>query len=109
MINDDLNNLNKTQNRWPESNGNAPGYEVVKVIPGKTYRFRVINIASDNMLRFRIDGHRFRVVEMDGILTFPVWTDHLEINSGQRYSVMVTMDRPENNFWIHSEIINGFR
>lgn len=109
MINDELNNFNKTQNRWPESNGNAPGYEVVKVIPGKTYRFRVINIGSDNMLRFRIDGHRFRVVEMDGILTFPVWTDHLEINSGQRYSVMVTMDRPENNFWIHSEIINGFR
>lgn len=83
---------------------------MVKVIPGKTYRFRVVNLASENLLRFRIDGHRFRVIEMDGILTFPVWTDHLEINCGQRYSVMVTMDKHiPDNFWIHSEIINGFR
>lgn len=94
---------------WGENNGDAPGYEVVRVVPGKTYRFRIINIASDNMLRFRIDGHRFRVIEMDGILCFPVWTDHLEINSGQRYSVMVTMDRKADNYWIHNELMSPFR
>lgn len=93
---------------WDENNGNAPGYEIVKVIPGKIYRFRVINISTDSFLRFRIEGHRFRVIEMDGILCFPTWTDRLEINSGQRYSIMVNMDKHPENYWIQSEVISPF-
>jgi len=92
---------------WPSNNGNATGYEVKSVIPGKTYRFRVINVAADSLLLWKIEGHRLRVIEMDGILTFPVWTNHLEINSGQRYSVLVTMDKTVSNYWIQSQRIGG--
>ncbi|CAL8109623.1 unnamed protein product [Orchesella dallaii] len=93
--------------KWDKNNGNATGYEIIKVVPGKTYRFRVINVAADSLLRWKIEGHRLRVIEMDGILAFPVWTNHLEINSGQRYSVLVTMDKTIDNYWIQSEKIGG--
>jgi FtsP/CotA-like multicopper oxidase with cupredoxin domain len=37
-------------------NGLSPGYDVISVKPGQTYRFRVIGIGADSILTFKIKG-----------------------------------------------------
>lgn len=35
--------------------------------PGKTYRIRIINMASLSMFHIWMDGHDMRVIEADGV------------------------------------------
>ncbi|KAJ3157608.1 hypothetical protein HDU86_003260 [Geranomyces michiganensis] len=71
------------------------GYSVTTIDPRKTYRFRIINAATLNFLRFDIPGHTMRVIEAD--------VDHLEINAGQRYSVLITADQQPKDYWMSSQ------
>lgn len=95
----------RSYGNWSSNNGDSSGYEVVNVKLGKIYRFRVINISAGSMLLFTIDNHTFTIIEMDGIVTEPVVTDRLEIHSGQRYSVLVTMDQVPGNYWVRSRVM----
>jgi L-ascorbate oxidase len=92
-----------SQNAVPESDG----YEIINVEPNKIYRFRVIGFGSDSMLKFVIPQHLLTIIEVDGYLVDPVVTDHLEINSGQRYSVLVKTDKNPDNYIIKSDEIPG--
>jgi len=80
------------------------GYDITPVEPGKRYRFRFINAASDSLLSCNVSGHTLTVIEMDGIYTKPIETDRLIISPGQRYSFIITMknfsDTPGGEFWI---------
>ncbi|KAJ3183430.1 hypothetical protein HDU87_006749 [Geranomyces variabilis] len=79
------------------------GYAVTIVEPKKTYRFRIINAATLNFLRFDIPGHTMRVIEADGTLLKPTKIDHLELNAGQRYSVLITADQEAKDYWMSSQ------
>lgn len=57
---------------------------------GKTYRFRIIGASTLSYFRFEVASHTMTIIEADGLPTAPYNVDHLEVNSGQRYSVLIT-------------------
>lgn len=86
----------------------SEGYEVITVKQNETYRFRVIGLGMDSMLSFSIENHtNLEIVEVDGVLVDPVMTDYLQLNSAQRYSILVKMDQPLGNYWMQSQMLPG--
>lgn len=67
----------------------CPGYSVLDVEPGKTYRLRIIGAQTFRTLGLGISGHTMTIIEVDGQLTKPYDTDWLEIGPGQRFSVLI--------------------
>lgn len=51
-----------------------------------------------NSYTFSIDGHSLTIIEADGVETQPLTVDSLTIFAAQRYSVVVTMDQPVDNY-----------
>jgi iron transport multicopper oxidase len=66
--------------------------ESIKVTPGSTYRFHVVNIGAFAFFHLWIEGHKMTVIEVDGIDVKPYDTEAVDIAVGQRYSVLVTMN-----------------
>lgn len=75
---------------------------LVNVEYGKRYRLRLIGMSCEPSFKFSIDGHNLTVIETDGILTEPLLVDSLRIFAGQRYSVILTTDKPVNNYWLRA-------
>ncbi|EJD07349.1 laccase [Fomitiporia mediterranea MF3/22] len=75
---------------------------VIRAQPGKRHRFRVVNMSCHPSYNFSISGHKMIVIEADGVETDPVMVDSLEIFAGQRYSIVVIMDKPVGNYWIRA-------
>ena len=63
----------------------------VAVQPGKTYLFRVVNMAAFAAQYLWFEGHTMRVVEVDGIYTDPAEATMIYLTAAQRYSVLITM------------------
>ena len=63
----------------------------VKVQPGKTYLFRMINMAAFAAQYVWFEDHTMKIVEVDGIYTEPMEANMLYLTAAQRYSVLVTM------------------
>lgn len=78
-------------------------FESLTVDPGKTYRFRIIGATSLHYLHFHIPGHTLYVIEADGEKLQPFKTDYIEVNSGQRYSFLVTADQTPKDYWMRTE------
>lgn len=77
---------------WNGQASNLPGFNENATLhfePGKTYRLRLVNMASLAMFYFWIEGHQMEIIEVDGVDTqaFPV--DHVSISVAQRVSVLV--------------------
>ncbi|KAB8337293.1 hypothetical protein FH972_021594 [Carpinus fangiana] len=66
--------------------------EVFTVEPSKTYRFRMIGAMALTDITYAFANHtdRMNVVAVDGRYTQPVGVDHLQVDSGQRYDVLLT-------------------
>ncbi|KAI9809142.1 MAG: hypothetical protein M1825_002432 [Sarcosagium campestre] len=62
----------------------------IAVQPGKTYLVRMINIAAFAGFYLWIEGHTFKVVEVDGVHTDPAETDMIYFTAAQRYSFLLT-------------------
>jgi iron transport multicopper oxidase len=62
----------------------------IKMEPGKTYMFRVVNMAAFAAQYFWIEGHTMRVVEVDGVYTEPMDAEMLYFTAAQRYSFLIT-------------------
>ena len=62
----------------------------IKVLPGKTYLLRIVNIGAFAAQHFWIEGHSFRIVEADGVWTEPTEADMIYITAAQRYGVLLT-------------------
>jgi len=92
---------------WNSSNAKSDGYQILNVEPNKIYRFRVIGFGDDSMLKFTIPQHKLTIIEVDSFLIDPVVTDHLEIEPGQRYSLLVKTDQAPDNYIMKSEEIPG--
>lgn len=69
-------------------------------ISGKTYRFRISNVGLQHSLNFRIQGHKMKLVEVEGTHTIQTTYSSLDVHVGQSYSVLVTMDQPPQDFYI---------
>jgi len=79
--------------------------ERIRVEKGKIYRFRIINAGGLIFQNFAISSHTMTVVEADGHYTEPIEVSNLTIAPGQRYSVLVTADQDEDNYWMQSTFI----
>jgi iron transport multicopper oxidase len=62
----------------------------IPVKPNTTYLIRLINISAFVAQYFYIEGHTFRIVEIDGVYTEPAEADTLYIAVAQRYAVLLT-------------------
>lgn len=69
-----------------------PVLENITIVPGKKYRLRVIAATQLSYLVFRIVDHPLAIIEVDGHYTQPYLVDQLEINSGNRFSVLIDAD-----------------
>lgn len=81
-------------------NGRAPNATSFTVDQGKTYRFRISNVGLASSLNFRIQGHKMKLVEVEGSHTVQNTYDSLDIHLGQSYSVLVTADQPPQDYYM---------
>ncbi|KAH7927346.1 laccase [Leucogyrophana mollusca] len=82
--------------------GPSSPLSVINVEQGKRYRFRIIGLSCHPWFNFTIDGHNMTIIETDGVETEPVEVSSLAVYASQRYSVVVTANRPVDNYWIRS-------
>ncbi|KAK5320666.1 hypothetical protein LTR93_006878 [Exophiala xenobiotica] len=62
---------------------------IINVTPGATYRWRFISGTALSLVTLGIEGHKnLTIIEADGEYTKPWTTDHIQIGSGQRFSVL---------------------
>ncbi|CAA7265189.1 unnamed protein product [Cyclocybe aegerita] len=76
--------------------------EVIRVLPNKRYRFRLVSISCDPNFTFSIDGHTMTIIEVDAVNVTPLVVDEIQIFAGQRYSFVLNTNRPIGNYWIRA-------
>ncbi|KAL9417442.1 hypothetical protein AB3S75_040430 [Citrus x aurantiifolia] len=81
-------------------NGHGSNGASFTVEQGKTYRFRISNVGLQHSLNFRIQGHKMKLVEVEGTHTIQTTYSSLDVHVGQSYSVLVTMDQPLQDFYL---------
>ncbi|KAK6131401.1 hypothetical protein DH2020_034844 [Rehmannia glutinosa] len=81
-------------------NGRGPNVTTFTVQQGKTYRLRICNVGLQNSLNFRIQGHKMKVVEVEGTHTMQISYSSLDIHLGQCMSVLVTADQQPQDYYI---------
>ncbi|KAL0325956.1 UNVERIFIED_CONTAM: L-ascorbate oxidase [Sesamum radiatum] len=81
-------------------NGRGPNVTSFTVQQGKTYRLRLCNVGLQNSLNFRIQGHKMKIVEVEGTHTLQVSYSSLDIHLGQCMSVLVTADQQPQDYYI---------
>lgn len=62
----------------------------ILIQPGKTYMFRVVNMAAFAAQYLWFEGHTMRIIEVDGIYTEPAEAEQIYITAAQRYSFLIT-------------------
>ncbi|KAL8825710.1 MAG: hypothetical protein Q9170_007686 [Blastenia crenularia] len=73
----------------------------INVEPGKTYMFRIVNMAAFAAQYLWFEGHTMRIVEVDGVYTEAAEAEMIYLTAAQRYSVLVTTkDDTSSNFAI---------
>lgn len=83
----------------------------INVKPGATYRLRLVGGTAISMVTLAIDQHKqLDIIEADGYYTEQYTTDHIQIDSGQRFSILLkTKSQQEidslgvNQFWVQLE------
>ncbi|XP_075518925.1 L-ascorbate oxidase homolog [Primulina tabacum] len=81
-------------------NGRGPNATSFNVQSGSTYRLRICNVGLQNSLNFRIQGHKMKVVEVEGTHTLQISYSSLDIHVGQCMSVLVTADQPPQAYYV---------
>ncbi|ORY55098.1 Cupredoxin [Pseudomassariella vexata] len=62
----------------------------VKVEPGKTYLFRMINMGAFASQYVWFEGHNMTIVEVDGVYTQPAEAEMIYLSAAQRCSFLLT-------------------
>ncbi|KAG8420029.1 hypothetical protein J3459_011467 [Metarhizium acridum] len=62
----------------------------ISVQPGKTYLFRVVNIGAFAGQYLWFEGHKMRIVEVDGVYTKDAEAEMIYISAAQRVSFLLT-------------------
>nr|XP_004506310.1 L-ascorbate oxidase homolog [Cicer arietinum] len=81
-------------------NGHGSNPITFTVDQGKTYQFRISNVGLTTSINFRIQGHKMKLVEVEGTHTLQNIYDSIDIHLGQSYSVLVTADQPPQDYYI---------
>ncbi|KAG9148007.1 hypothetical protein Leryth_003592 [Lithospermum erythrorhizon] len=81
-------------------NGRGPNELSFNVEQGKTYRLRISNVGLQNSLNFRIQGHKMKLVEVEGTHTLQTTYSSLDVHVGQSYSVLITADQAPQDYYI---------
>ncbi|KAJ1801506.1 ferroxidase fet3 [Coemansia sp. RSA 2399] len=82
----------------------------IRMEPGKTYRLRLINASPTGMVRFGIEQHTMRIIEIDSIGTEVKETNSIQLSAGQRTSVLVTAkDTADHNYIFHADIFTDMQ
>ncbi|XP_021714237.1 L-ascorbate oxidase homolog [Chenopodium quinoa] len=67
---------------------------------GKTYKFRVSNVGLLTSFNFRIQGHKLKVVEVEGSNVIQNVYDSIDVHVGQSLSILVTLDQAPKDYYI---------
>ncbi|EPS63456.1 hypothetical protein M569_11328, partial [Genlisea aurea] len=67
---------------------------------GKTYMFRVSNVGLWNSINFRIQGHKLKLVEVEGSNVIQNLYDSIDVHVGQTMSVLVTADQAPRDYYV---------
>ncbi|KAG0167604.1 hypothetical protein DFQ28_003114 [Apophysomyces sp. BC1034] len=87
-----------------DNSKNCGGYSVIGVEAGKTYRLRVIGGVTFSTLGLAFTKHTMTVIEVDGVLVKPYEVQHLEVASGQRFSVLLRANQdPSKDYYISTQ------
>ncbi|KAJ8542280.1 hypothetical protein K7X08_017146 [Anisodus acutangulus] len=78
----------------------SKGHESFTVSKGMTYRFRISNVGTVMSFNFRIQNHKMVLVETEGSYTNQITLDSLDVHVGQSYSVLVTADQNEADYFM---------
>ncbi|TKX22821.1 iron transport multicopper oxidase FET3 [Elsinoe australis] len=71
----------------------------VAVQPGRTYLFHLANVGAFAGQYFWIEGHKLKIVEVDGVFTEAAEADMIYLTAAQRYSFLVTTkNATDSNF-----------
>lgn len=76
----------------------------INVESGKTYRLRIIGGQTLIGVNFAISDHNMTVVEVEGTLCEPFEVASLDVMPGQRFSVLVTMDKNPGSYWATTSV-----
>ncbi|CAH9145489.1 unnamed protein product [Cuscuta epithymum] len=79
---------------------NGRSRSTFNVIQGKTYMFRISNVGLSTSINFRIQGHKMKLVEVEGSHVVQNAYDTLDVHVGQSVSVLVTLDQPPKDYFI---------
>ncbi|XP_057774914.1 laccase-21-like [Salvia miltiorrhiza] len=71
---------------------------------GKTYLMRLVNAVMDNIMFFKIAGHKFTVVGTDGAYTKPLMTDYVAISPGQTIDLLLEANQPPSHYYMAARI-----
>ncbi|GAB4826566.1 hypothetical protein Ancab_033460 [Ancistrocladus abbreviatus] len=66
----------------------------------KTYRFRISNVGLTTSINFRIQGHKLKLVEVEGSHTVQTTYSSIDIHLGQSFSVLLTADQAPQDYYI---------
>jgi len=72
----------------------------MKVKPGMTYLLRIINVALNNHLFFKVANHNFTVVALDADYTDPFETNIIVIAPGQTVDALFTANQPIGSYYM---------
>ncbi|GMI67266.1 SKU5 similar 17 [Hibiscus trionum] len=67
---------------------------------GKTYMFRISNVGLSTSFNFRIQGHKMKLVEVEGSHVIQNLYDSLDVHVGQSITILVTLDQPPKDYYI---------
>ncbi|XP_009619786.1 L-ascorbate oxidase homolog [Nicotiana tomentosiformis] len=67
---------------------------------GKTYMFRISNVGLKNTINFRIQGHKMKLVEVEGSHVIQNLYDSFDVHVGQSLSILVTLDQSPKDYYI---------
>ncbi|KAL5735066.1 hypothetical protein ACOSP7_032927 [Xanthoceras sorbifolium] len=99
-INEDVPGMILMNGKGPYGYPMSKAYESFTVTKGKTYRLRISNVGSVFSFNFRIQNHRMVLVETEGSYTNQITLDSLDVHVGQSYSVLVTADQDESDYYM---------
>eukprot|EP01025_Chloroclados_australasicus_P028233 TRINITY_DN279_c0_g1_i1.p1 TRINITY_DN279_c0_g1~~TRINITY_DN279_c0_g1_i1.p1 ORF type:complete len:599 (+),score=58.06 TRINITY_DN279_c0_g1_i1:26-1798(+) len=84
-------------------NQSMAAFETFTVEPGKTYMLRIIGATSLSYSNVWIEGHNMTVVRADGQLLEPFEVDSIDVNTGDRYDVIIQANQPSGHYFIQVE------
>ncbi|KIJ44606.1 multicopper oxidase, partial [Sphaerobolus stellatus SS14] len=82
------------------SGGPAVQRTRINVFKNLRYRFRIVSLSAQGAFTFQIDNHTLTIIEDDGVPTVPYTVDAIQILAAQRYSVVVTANKPIANYCV---------